>query len=261
MILVLAGTLEGRETAFLLQQAGFMVTATTVTEYGCRLLQQQGLTGTLTGPLDEAALGAILGQGFQLLVDATHPFAEQASRTAMAAARAAGVAYLRLERPRAALPDHPLVYRASDLTATISQALELGKVLFSTLGSKSLASLLAAAASAGARVVARVLPDSEVIRHCCRLGLTPDQIIALQGPCSVELNKALYRQYQAEVVLTKDSGYTGGVPEKIAAALAVGLPVVVWQRPLLPYPLVLHSPVEVLQYCLHNLAGQPPGNQ
>ncbi|SHE49224.1 precorrin-6A reductase [Desulforamulus putei] len=253
MILVLAGTLEGRDTAALLQRAGFNVTASAVTGYGCHLLQKQGLTRILTGALDEAALTGILRQGIRLLVDATHPFAALASRTAMAAARAAGVPYLRLERPAAELPAHPLVYRAKDLESTIGQALSLGKVLFSTLGSKSLSSLLAAARQAGAKVVARVLPDSKVILHCLQLGLNPGEIIALQGPCSVELNIALYRQYQAEVVLTKDSGSTGGVEEKVAAAIEAGIPVVVWQRPGLDYPLVLHRPEEVLQYCLNHL--------
>jgi len=253
VILVLAGTLEGRDTAALLQQAGFPVTASVVTGYGCDLLQKQGLNRILTGVLDEAALTAILQQGVRLLVDATHPFAALASHTAMAAARVTGVPYLRLERPAAELPVHPMVYRAADLESAVSQALSLGKVLFSTLGSKSLPPLLTAASQAGVKVIVRVLPDSGVIRRCLELGLTPGEIIALQGPCSMELNKAFYRHYQAEVVLTKDSGSTGGVAEKVAAAVEAGIPVVVWQRPKIYYPLVFHKPEEILGYCLKHV--------
>ncbi|MEW6696663.1 MAG: precorrin-6A reductase [Bacillota bacterium] len=252
MILLLAGTVEGRDTAALLQQAGFDVTASVVSGYGRDLLQQQGVARILTGVMDEAALTAMLHRGVRVLVDATHPFANLASHTAMAAARAAGVPYLRLERPSTELPVHPLVHRAVDLESAVSQGLSLGKVLFSTLGSKSLPSLLAAARQADVKVIARVLPDSRVLQGCIELGLTPGEIIALQGPCSAALNLALYRQYQAEVVLTKDSGSTGGVAEKIAAALQAGIPIVVWQRTPMDYPLVFHRPAEVVDFCLQN---------
>lgn len=253
MILVLAGTEEGRRVAALLQQEGFSVQVSAVTAYGTKLLAQQGLSNISAGPLDEAALQQVLKQGITLLVDATHPFACQASQNAMAAAAAVGVPYLRLERPATALPEHSLVHEASDLATAIEKALSLGKVIFSTLGSKNLAPLVAAARSHGAQVVARVLPDSNVLRSCQELGLTPAQLVALQGPCSRELNAALYRQYQAQVVLTKNSGSTGGVEEKIDAALQVGIPIVVWQRPKLHYPLILQQPKEVVQYCLKYL--------
>ena len=253
MILVLAGTQEGRTVSALLQQKGFAVQVSAVTAYGTNLLAQQGMSNISSGPLDGGALQQVLRQGITLLVDATHPFACLASQNAMAAAAATGVPYLRLERPATALPDHPLVHEAADLGDCIKKALGLGKVIFSTLGSKNLAPLLAATRPTGAKVVARVLPDSTVIRSCQELGLTPADLVAVQGPCSRELNAALYRQYQAQVVLTKNSGPTGGVEEKIAAALQVGIPIVVWQRPKLPYPLVLQQPDEVVQYCLKNL--------
>ncbi len=253
MILVLAGTLEGRIVADLLQQAGFSVQVSAVTDYGTDLLTRQGIEHISSGPLDETALRQVLKQGITLLVDATHPFASLASQNAMSAAATVGVPYLRLERLTTAIPSHPLVHDAASLQDCIQKALGLGKVLFSTLGSKNLPALLAAARPAGVRVVARVLPVSGVLHACRELGLTPADLVALQGPCSRELNVALYRQYQAQVVLTKNSGPTGGVEEKIAAALQVGIPIVVWQRPRLHYPLVLHQPTEVVQYCLKNL--------
>lgn len=253
MILVLAGTLEGRQTASLLQNSGFSVTATTVTDYGAELLRHQGVEQVLAGALDELSLEHCLRQGYRLLVDATHPFAAQASQTAMNAANAVGISYLRLERTAGELPEHSLVYGERDLEHSIERALSLGKVVFSTLGSRSLWELQKAACAKGARLIARVLPDAAVLSECLKLGLSPAQIIALQGPCSQGLNVAMYRQYGAEVVLTKDSGSTGGLQEKVAAALEVGIPIVVWQRPQLQYPLVVHTPEEALDYCLKHL--------
>lgn len=249
MILVLAGTLEGRKTAALLQKAGFTVLASTVTDYGSKLLSNQGVQQVRAGALDKASLEELLGQGIELLVDATHPFAAEASKTAIGAAQEVGIPYVRLERPQTKLPAHPLVHACDDLNNSIKKALSLGKVIFSTLGSKNLPLLMAAAKEKGVRVVARVLPEPAVIANCLALGLIPRDIIALQGPCSQELNLAFYKQYQAEVVITKDSGNTGGVEEKLKAALQLGIPIVIWQRPLINYPLILHAPAEVLQYC------------
>ncbi|WP_003541421.1 precorrin-6A reductase [Desulfotomaculum nigrificans] len=253
MILVLAGTVEGRQTAALLQEHGFRVTASVVSPYGAELLSRQGVSCVRTGPLDELSLQALLQQGVSLLVDATHPFATAISQLAMQVARRLGVPYLRLERPAAELPPHPLVHPVESLQQGIDRSLALGRVWFSTLGSKHLPTLVVAARRSGVKLVARVLPDLNVIKACLNLGLNPADIVALQGPCSEDLNLALYRQYRAQVVLTKDSGGTGGVPEKVAAAVKAGIPIVVWQRPRLSYPLVLNSPEQVLEYCLYRL--------
>lgn len=250
MILVLAGTQEGRQAAKLLQNQGLRVTASAVTSYGGELLRREGVQRILIGPLDGPALENLLGQGYQLLVDATHPFAAQVSQTAMAACAMLGVPYLRLERPPVVLPDHPLIYQEADLLSSIQRAVTLGKVIFSTLGSKNLSLLLETARRVEARVVARILPDTTVLEQCFKLGLTPAEVIALQGPCSREVNAALYRQYQAQVVLTKESGDTGGELDKVWASLDVGIPIVVWQRPKMNYPKVVNTVDEVLAYSL-----------
>ena len=101
---------------------------------------------------------------------------------------------------------------------------------------------MATAKQIGVKVVARVLPEPSVLASCTQLGLTPGEIIALQGPCSTELNQALYQQYKAEVVITKDSGSVGGIQEKVDAALHLGIPIVICQRPRLNYPLVVRPP-------------------
>lgn len=248
MILVLAGTQEGRITAELLQRNGFAVKVSTVTSYGGDLLRNQGVQNILTGQLDKSALIQQLKSGVRLLVDATHPFALKASQTAIAASQEVGIPYLRLERPSEELPQDPLITTVESLEEGLAVAGSLGKVWFSTLGGKNLKILQEAAQRFRARLVARVLPDQQVLNTCFELGIKPSEIVALQGPCSLELNLALFRQYGAEVILTKDSGSTGGVMEKIYAATQLGIPIVVWQRPRLEYPSKVNSPEEVLVY-------------
>ena len=53
-------------------------------------------------------------------------------------------------------------------------------------------------------------------------------IVAIFGVCSEELNVAMFREYQAQFVVMKDSGDTGGTPEKLRACARLRItPVVI----------------------------------
>ena len=51
------------------------------------------------------------------------------------------------------------------------------------------------------------------------IGLPGKNLIAMQGTFSKEFNQALMKEYDAQVVITKDSGDFGGTPSKIEAAI------------------------------------------
>lgn len=53
----------------------------------------------------------------------------------------------------------------------------------------------------------------------------------MQGPFSAELNVAMFRQYKARFVVTKDSGKPGGFAEKQEAARMAGARLIVVGRP------------------------------
>lgn len=255
MIMVLAGTLEGRVTAELLQRNGYEVLVSATTSYGSELLKKQGLKKIITGQLDKEGLGKYLKMGVTVLVDATHPFAVVISKTAMECASEACVTYLRLERSAEVLPTTPLVQTVDNLEEMICLAKNLGRVWFSTLGSKNLPAVVKAARGAKARLVVRVLPEGQIINSCLELGIIPADMIALQGPCSRGLNRELYSHYGAEVILTKESGVNGGLSEKVNAALELNLPILVWRRPPIDYPAIVDSPEQVLKYCKEKLGG------
>lgn len=247
MILVLAGTREGREIAGLLRRAGRRVLATAVTAYGGGLLAEEGAAARV-GALSEAAMAALIrNERVRLVIDATHPFALTASANAVAACRSTGVPYVRYERSGTALPDHPLIRRVRSYDEAAALAAEPGQVIFLTTGSNSLEVFVTAAREKGCRVVARVLPQPEVLARCAALGLGPRDIVAMQGPFSRALNRTLYREYGASVVVTKESGDTGGVADKVAAALDLSLPVVVIERPAMVCGRVAHSYEDILK--------------
>ena len=60
------------------------------------------------------------------------------------------------------------------------------------------------------RLYVRVLPGMESLEICRREGILPQQILALQGPFSEELNDALIHQYGIKCMVTKQGGITGG---------------------------------------------------
>jgi precorrin-6A/cobalt-precorrin-6A reductase len=231
-----------------LQREGWPVCVSVVSSYGADGLNPTAGSEVITGRLDQPDLKALLkSRKISVLVDATHPFASQISLTAMQAAEESGVSYVRLERPACPLPASPLVKkveRVEDMEGHFNP----GQRIFSTLGSKELESLLPMVKRKKAELVVRVLPMPEVISKCIDLGVKAEHIVAMQGPFSVELNRQLLLHYHADCLLTKESGSAGGLDSKLRAALELEIPVLVWTRPALDYPLVLTGVQEAMDY-------------
>ena len=248
MILVLAGTQDGREIAAGLREAGYEVLASVVSEYGRELAAQSGVP-TQAAAMDEQQLQQFVVQrGIRLIIDATHPYAVNVSRNARQVAANLHIPCLRYERPDSALPIYAKLVLAPDMQRAAEMAVGLGKTVFLTTGSHSLPLFRAAAAGRDCRLIARVLPQPEVIADCIANGFSPADIIAAQGPFSQELNRELFRAYGADVMVTKNSGAIGGTDAKIAAAIELGLMIVVVQRPAALQQQVFESLPALLEY-------------
>ena len=223
-VMIFGGTTEGRELSHLLSSRGICVTVSVATPYG---REEQGASAgitVLTGRKDEAQMTALL-QGMDLCVDATHPYAVEATRTIRAACASAQVPYRRLLRPGSESEGAVTVASAAE-AADYLRARE-GNILLTT-GAKE---LCAFAALDPRRLYARVLPSHEGIAACEAAGLAHRSIIAMQGPFSREMNEAILRQYHISYLVTKDGGTAGGFAEKRDAAAAVGVTLVLIRRP------------------------------
>jgi len=251
MIVLLGGTSEGRELFRRLQDRAFPCLMSVASNYGKKLLQalpQTSASQVRVGKLPARDMEKML-QEFraELLVDATHPFAVEVSRNAMQAAWKVGVPYLRLEREKEEVPDHPLIFQLSELNE-LSGVVQDEEVIFSTLGSNHLEQLVSLLQNKNCRLICRVLPQSEMLRKGEDLGLNASQLVALPGPFSRALNRELFRHFNASWMVTKESGSSGGQQDKIKAALDLGIKVALWLRPKLDYPQVCHSVEEVLKH-------------
>lgn len=235
MILVLGGTTEGKRIDSLLREKGFSPVLAAVTEYGVSLAREGGSLCTRQGTLGLERMSHLMGEeNIRVVVDATHPFALQASLNAMEAARSQGKDYLRLERPSLKIFPHPLVKWVQDFSEAAQEAVKSREKVFLAIGVNNLQVFLKKAKEAGVEIVARVLPLPSSLDKCLKLGLKPSQVIAIQGGGSRDLNKALFKEFKAGVLVTKDSGKEW-TEEKVKAALELGMEVIIVKRPPLYY--------------------------
>ena len=226
---VFAGTTEGRRLVELLADAPVEVTACVATEYGEALLTPRERLTVSHRRLTEEEMEALLAQErFDLVVDATHPYAAEVTENIARACRGVGVEYLRLLREADALPEGAVYF--PDTEAAVNWLAETEGNILLTTGSKELAKY-AALPGFARRVYARVLPMEASLSACRAAGLGPDRIIAMQGPFSREMNAALLEAVSAKYLVTKDTGGTGGFGEKAAAARDAGAVLVVVGRP------------------------------
>jgi precorrin-6A/cobalt-precorrin-6A reductase len=217
-------------------------------EYGRELITQPNVL-IQAGPLDTDGLaGLIASNDIKLVVDASHPYAVNVSQNAMQACRHTMVHYLRYERLATILPAYEKLHVVHDYTAAAEVAAPLGKVIFLTTGSRHLKVFKAMVCLQQHRLIARILPEPSVLTECLSLGFTPQDIVALQGPFSHALNMALFTEYGAEVIITKNSGQVGGSDTKITAAMALNLPLVVIDRPTIAYCQLVDTVAGVIQF-------------
>lgn len=229
MILLLGGTSDSRALLEKLEERGEEVLFSACSAYGLRMVADSSCHKH-AGALNREAMTRLCREsGVDLIADATHPYADQASATALAASRELGIPYVRYVRAGSDFPEDALGFEdEADLIQALGDFLGEDDRVLLTTGSKNLAHFMPLGAE---RIIARVLPASGVLEKCERLGLSPANIIAQQGPFSKEENLAHIHRYGVRAVVMKDSGDAGGSKEKIDAAVEAGVRIFYLSRP------------------------------
>lgn len=237
MIWIISGTQDGREIGARLadwmqhQEKQEEILMTVVSQYGKVLAEHTGIDIEVGRFKQEDMERIIKEKGVTVILDCSHPYAAIVSETARAACKNAGIRYVRYERPEIPLPDYAKLHHAKDEFEAAELAGKLGKSILLTTGSKTLATFVHAPALAGKDIWARVLPLSSVIKMCEDIGVNAKHILAIQGPFSYEMNRAMIRDYHADVMVTKNSGLVGGSDTKLKAAMDENIHVIVIDKP------------------------------
>lgn len=230
MILLIGGAGETGVLASALVSAGFTVLVSTATDAPLSLDSHPNLSRR-SGPLDRESLsGLILEKGITVFIDGSHPYASVITNHARRAAEEHHIPYFRWYRP-AALHDSDEVFWAQDHADAARIAFSFGQPVLLTTGSRNLKPYSEESRRTGIPVVARVLNRPDSLEACLQAEIPPHNVIAATGPFSLEQNVTTIREFGIGVLVTKDSGSIGGVPEKIEAAKRENCRVVVVRRP------------------------------
>lgn len=165
------------------------------------------------------------------LINATHPFADQISANAVAAAAAAQVPLLRLLRPGWQAQAEDRWIMAQDIAEAAGLCRREGGRIFLTTGSND---LNAFAGIHNAHFVVRVVDAPET------MPLHDYVTIAARGPFSLADELALMAEHHINLLVTKNSG-GDATSAKLEAARKLRLPVIMVERP--PIALEPGSPV------------------
>ncbi len=185
----------------------------------------------------------------EAIVDATHPFAAVMSRNAAEACVRTQVPLLALRRPPWVPQEGDIWTEVPSMTEAVAALGEKPRRVFLTVGRLELPPF--AAAPQHTYVVRTIEPIGDALP-------VPD-VIAIQdrAPFDEAAERALMQRERIEVVVTKNSG-GAATYSKMAAARALGLPVIVVARPEKPANVQEVETAEAAFTWLQSLHGRTP---
>ena len=225
MILLFGGTTEGRKAAEVLEEAG-------TAYYYSTKSGEQDITlhhGLRTdGAMDDGAMGSFCQQhDIRLIVDAAHPFALRLHETIATVSRQLSIPVIRYER---IYPERDADLEWIDDYSQVPTDIHS---LLATTGVQSI-SRLKHLEQRGIRVMYRILHRESSIRLAHEQGADDSQLCFYEDSSSIDAD--------ADAILLKESGESGGFRQKVAAAKAKAMRIVVLKRPTLSFPHQVDGP-------------------
>lgn len=224
--LLFAGTTEGRKLADFLSKNEIEVTVSTATGYGESVIEMN----------DYIELDSIKGVDnmaermteFDVVIDATHPYAIRKSANVREASEKSGVTLIRIIRPESDGIKNAITF--PDIPSAVEYLSKTEGNIFVTTGSNELVEFKSIPDYKN-RVFARVLSLPSVADKCAALGFEGKNLMCMEGPYGEEMNIAMMKHVNAKYLVTKDSGSIGGFEDKMSAAAKTDVIPIVIGRP------------------------------
>jgi len=244
-ILILGGTTEARQLAqHLTGRTGLAVVLSLAGRTAAPAQQPVPVRiGGFGGAQDLADyLGA---QKIDVLIDATHPYAAIISANAANAARRAGVRLLALRRPGWVPVAGDRWIEVADVTVAVHALGDTPRRVFLALGRKEIEPFVVAPQHYYlVRSVDPVVPP---------LAVPHAVYITGRGPFAETDERTMLEQHRIDVIVAKNSG-GAATYGKIAAARALGLPVIMLRRPAVPDVEAVETVNDAVAWLDHTLA-------
>jgi len=234
MILVFGGTTEGRRVAGVLN--GLSVPFIYSTKTPGKALGFEWATQRV-GALETPQLEHFCRQQhIRLIVDAAHPFANQLRQTIEEVSLLLGLPVLHFERnfshTQHILFD-PYIHKVKSFEHAIKVLFDLNpKMLLATTGVQSLPKLKPYWQKLP--MLIRILPQPRSIELAQSSGFPPEHTLACWPSKNAEQELQLIKKYGIDCVLSKESGESGLIAQKIQAAKQSQIPIIIIERPLVP---------------------------
>ena len=217
MILVFGGTTEGRKAVEVLEEGGSPFFYSTKTgEQDITLHHGQRIDGALDV---EAMLSFCREQNIRLIVDAAHPFASQLHQTIAQISETLEIPAIRYDRiypPRD--PEITWIDNYNGIPHDIHS-------LLATTGVQSIAKLKPLETE-GIKIYYRILNRESSKTLALKQGAGEEQLCYYEDPKDIPV--------EADAILLKESGISGGFSEKVEAAKVRGMRIIAIMRPETP---------------------------
>lgn len=216
MIWIIGGTSESRELVHRIKDLeNYIVTSATDSER-----EFIDFSKLIVGRMDYNKMINFVDENhISLIVDLSHPYAKIVTQNAKKVAKDKDIKYIRYTRDKVVLKSKGIYLNSyEDCYDYISHI--KGTVFFTT-GSKNIGDF--EKLRGDNRFIYRILPAIESIEQCKKHNIGLKDIVAVLGPFSKEYNKIMFKEYNVDYVVMKDSGHEGGTIEKLRACEDLGI--------------------------------------
>lgn len=209
MKLILGGT---SDTHRYIEKNGQEGIITVATEYGYAVFSQRYENVIHIRFTEDSLRRFITENRITEIIDTTHPFAKQITALAVKMSQEMDIPYINAMRSIEFDSDYENIHLFDTYEEAVCfiKNVNFRSVLITT-GVNNIDKF----SEIADRCTARVLPYENSIDKCRQAGFEYKSIIGMQGPFSEEFNSALMKEIGADALVTKMSGDSGGLKEKI----------------------------------------------
>lgn len=224
MIWIIGGTSESRRLINRIKDLNNYI-VTVATESGEEFFQG---TRFYMGRMDyDDMLDFVSKNHISIIVDLSHPYAKVVTENARKVAKEKNIKYIRYIRNKVIHNSKGIYLKSYE--ETYDYIAKIKGTVFFTTGSKNIGDFEKVRGEN--RFIYRILPALESIKICKKNDIKLKDIVAVLGPFSVEYNKIMFNEYDADYVVMKDSGKEGGTLDKIRACEELAItPIIIGRK-------------------------------